>query len=274
MVVARLMGGLGNQMFQYAAARALSLRLQTELRLDLTPYSYDRLRDYGLSPYRLQFKAANLFDRLRFKLVPGLAGATVFREPNPSEYDCTFESLSGNVFLDGFFQNVLYFQSAADSIREELTLTELSEEVREIAREISSVTSVSVHVRRGDYVTNPEVQELLPFCDRPYFEKAIEHIGEQLTEPVFFLFSDDLSWVSEHLQIPFPFKLVSGRSPQEDIYLMSQCSHHVIPNSTFSWWGAWLNPSPEKIVIGPDPWGLQSGVPFGPMLPEWQVLSR
>ena len=117
--------------------------------------------------------------------------------------------------------------------------------------------AVSLHVRRGDYVSDPKTKAILGVCSLDYYRAAIAHIAERIESPAFFVFSDDIAWAKANLEIPFPCEYVDhnqGQQSYNDMHLMSLCKHHIIANSSFSWWGAWLNPRKDKIVIAPENW--------------------
>jgi hypothetical protein len=133
----------------------------------------------------------------------------------------------------------------------------LSGKNADIAEQIGRVNAVSLHVRRGDYVKNPKTTATHGLCSLDYYHTAIRYIYETVEQPYFFIFSDDMAWVKEHLKIDAPCQYVDhnqGKESFNDMHLMSLCKHHIIANSSFSWWGAWLNSSPEKIVIAPNKW--------------------
>ncbi|GAA4333777.1 alpha-1,2-fucosyltransferase [Flaviaesturariibacter amylovorans] len=265
MIVIQLKGGLGNQMFQYAAARALALRHGAEVLLDTAHYRADQLRNFDLLQLSAQARVATaaeaarlrpdgLLQRVAARLRP-LRSRRFYKEPH-FHYDPGFAQLGHEVYLQGYFQSERYFAPFADRIRAELQLREpLSPQLLELGRAMQAQESVSLHIRRGDY-SNPvtlKVHGILPIS---YYQKAMEVMSRHLDAPRYYLFTDDPAWVLEHLDIPGA-EVVSGHHTKahfEDLFLMSQCRHQVIANSSFSWWGAWLNSNPGKKVIAPAQW--------------------
>jgi hypothetical protein len=127
----------------------------------------------------------------------------------------------------------------------------------ELKEEIGNTNAVSLHVRRGDYVHNSTNAATYEVCSLDYYRASIRHMAERIQQPKFFIFSDDIAWVKNNLKIDFPHHYVDcnhGEESYNDMRLMSLCQHHIIANSSFSWWGAWLNPNREKIVIAPKNW--------------------
>ncbi|TWJ26352.1 alpha-1,2-fucosyltransferase [Geobacter argillaceus] len=273
MIVARLQGGLGNQLFQYAAGKSLATRLGTTLilddtllirrRNDITPRNYE-LGVYKLSVALLKQKEREqvLFrtSRLgRFLCGSGIwrSNFTYFRESNPN-YNSSFEKLVGDVILQGFWQSEKYFSWMAEDIRKELhEFVSVDASANVLLEQMTSCNSVSIHVRRGDYITNASAAEYHVVHGLAYYRRAVTLIAERVSNPVFFAFSDDPVWLKNELAIDYPLVIVStetSRLASEELYLMSRCAHHITANSSFSWWGAWLNPSPDKFVIAPTKW--------------------
>lgn len=266
-----LTGGLGNQMFQYAAAKALSLKLGEELTVDL--YALNKAtrgtkRNFALEIFGLELntskswktefliKAFPLVDQSRFfwKLLLGY-----FRDRSAIVYLPQFEKLGGNIILHGHFQNEKYFLDYEDVIRKDFTFqTELTGENFKLAKKIKETQSVSIHVRRGDYLTNAQANRNFAVCDKSYYQKAISRIREEVSDPHFFVFSDDMEWVRENISFgEDPVIYVDwnrGEDSYIDMQLMSLCKHNIIANSSFSWWAAWLNEYEWKLVYAPKEW--------------------
>jgi hypothetical protein len=269
--LARLFGGLGNQMFQYACARRLAHGLGSRLKLDLTAFERYGPRRYALdrlSPSAEVAAAREVEDFLRrarvsgrlprwlLRGIPGLR-YEVFRERSFA-FDPAVLELRGNILLEGYWQSERYFRDIAEVVRREFGLKAApSAGGAALAARILGSNAVSVHVRRGDFVSNPEASRVHGVCGVDYYRRAVELIAGTELQPHFFLFSDDPAWAEENLRLRFPATLV-GSAGQEDaaehLQLMSLCRHHIIANSTFSWWGAWLNPKPDKKVIAPQKW--------------------
>ena len=255
-------GGLGNQMFQYAAGRALSLRTGATLELDLRRLRAGGRRPYGLSDFALPSGTRLLADgppvrrpgALR-RLLPWTQ--RFFRESGFA-YDPRFPGLRAPLTLDGYFQSERYFAEAADSLRAELRpRRELAPAIDALAAEILPPgPRVSLHVRRGDYA-DPAIQAVHGLLGPDYYARALAAIAETSgSAPRVCVFTDDSAWVRAHLPLPPDACYVSERTrtPLEDLMLMAKCHHHITANSSFSWWGAWLNPGPAKVVVTPSRW--------------------
>ncbi len=275
MILARLFGGLGNQMFQYACARRLSHALGAALKLDLTAFERYGPRRYALDRLSLEAEIASAQEvkdferraricgrlpRLLLRAAPGLR-YEVFRERSFA-FDPGVLALRGNVLLEGYWQSERYFHDVAETLRREFALKAApSARSAAVAERIRGCNAISVHVRRGDYVSSPEASRRHGVCDADYYRRAAEIIARAEPQPHFFLFSDDPAWTGENLRLRFPASLVDSAGDEdaaEHLQLMSLCRHHVIANSSFSWWGAWLNPRPDKRVIAPQKWFNES----------------
>lgn len=275
-IVVKTYGGLGNQLFQYAFARATSSHLKTKFLLDIdTSVIHEGLRvhKFSLSHFNTYLPQARWFNLFGFVLLKRQKKIFNFvynhlrwkQKILPfyyPEYVFTFDrnvfSVPTNTYFDGFWQTEKYFKNIEKEIRQELTLNKpLSPYSKDMLNKINSVNAVSLHVRRTDYVYHNESNSFHGICELDYYKDAINHIVKNVPAPHFFLFSDDLLWVKENFEfLKHPFTLIENGADKnyEDITLMSMCKHHIIANSSFSWWGAWLNPSKEKIVIAPKRW--------------------
>jgi hypothetical protein len=173
-------------------------------------------------------------------------------------FDPRVLQLRGDVYLDGNWNSPKYFEDVAPLIRQEFTFRQpATGRNRELLAAIDAVNAVSVHVRRGDYIADPKVASIHGTCGLDYYRACLDLIAERIRDPHFFLFSDDPQWVREHLSLKWPSTVVDHNGPldgHEDMRLMSCCRHHIIANSGFSWWAAWLNPNPDKIVLAPRQW--------------------
>lgn len=271
MVIVRVMGGLGNQLFQYAAGRQLACRLQTTLKLDTTFYHQDDFRTYRLDAFNIDAQQATATDlalmqcfapnywvqkllRLRRKFVPGYQWF-FFKEEVFEPFKPAFETIAGNIYLNGYWQHEQYFANIEEIIRHEFTLKQPPvAQVRQLADTINQCMAVSLHIRRGDYISNPEVQQFHGSCNLDYYQTCIAQIVQYVDYPHFFVFSDDPDWVVDNLVIEYPVTFVTNNHDYEDLWLMSLCKHHIIANSTFSWWAAWLNLHPNKRIFAPRRW--------------------
>ena len=176
------------------------------------------------------------------------------------------------MYLNGYWQSEKYFKSAENKLRSELCpVNQLSEAGRKMLDEILHCPAVSLHIRRGDYITNPSAAAVHGVCPLDYYYSAVRHIAAHVQNPRFFVFSDDPQWAKGNLRIGFPVRFVETNGPNnglEDMWLMKSCRHHIIANSSFSWWAAWLNDSRDKIVIAPRVWFLDRKLDDSNLIPE------
>ena len=293
MVIVKLQGGLGNQMFQYANAFVLAKKKQTELYLDLTLFikrNAKKLitpREYELNIFNLpgqiltsrQVKKIHQHKdfRLPFWKINNKLSYSFYTE-KLYEFDENLYDAGLPIYLDGYFQSYKYFTEYAEIIQQLFAfenkhlLVSLSENLQKITNE----DSVAVHVRRGDYVTNQQTNEHHGTCDLDYYEKSISLILNEVNKPHFFFFSDDLLWVKEKFKNLAAAKTFvdenAGKNSWRDMFFMSKCKHNIIANSSFSWWGAWLNQNKSKKVIAPAKW-VQLNVPLKDLIPDsWVQL--
>lgn len=238
-VTCKLMGGLGNNLFQISAAYSLSIRDNKKFICDKT--------DISLSHNPFNHYEKNIFKKIEFK--SDLSNYEIFSENGFNHRE--IPKTNNNLKLIGYFQSEKYFK---DNRKEILELFESSKETKEKLNkkysDISFNNSCSIHVRRGDYL---KLQDYHTVLDINYFKKAYESIGE---EKEYLIFSDDLEWCKKNLSFIKNKKFIEGNTDYEDLYLMSICADNIISNSTFSWWGAWLNQNNNR-VISPKKW-------FGP----------
>lgn len=268
MIIVRMSGGLGNQLFQYAAGRSLALETGQTLGLDLRHYDREREHGYALTPFALAtvpVDPARLPPVSRKNPVAAFLWRTLRRKPpmlreNGPGFDPRIAAITGPAWIDGYFQSERYFAAHAATIRTELTpkAEPDAENARWLAEIRAEPRAVSLHVRRGDYVRNARFAARHGSCTPAYYERALAHMTAELGgEPVIYAFSDDPDWVRGNLRLPAEIRVVGHNDASrnyEDLRLMSACRHHIIANSSFSWWGAWLNPSAEKIVTAPARW--------------------
>lgn len=295
MIIVHLSGGLGNQMFQYAAGKALALRRKTGVCLDVSSFEGYALHN-GFELKRIFDCPATLVSDREIRQVFGwraiprvrwllsrsglafLLGKHFAIEPDFS-YWRGYEQAPADCYLYGYWQSEKYFLDVAASIRDDFQFKgPLSEANAKVAEQIAAADAVSLHVRRGDYLKNPVTLAKHGVCSLEYYRAAIARIAEQVEHPVFFVFSDDIAWVREHLAIEHPCVYVGHNSGVEsfnDMRLMSMCRHHIIANSSFSWWGAWLAQSPGQIVIAPEPWFNDRSIDTKDLLPgHWLRLPK
>lgn len=269
MIVFYGQGGLGNQLFQYAAARRLAIKHNCQVVLDPYWFAHPRAgethRPYELDKYPVTLRVANLSEqrswkwmRVRLsKFLRLLLPLTLVREQGIGVYKPALYA-SINSYLIGFWQSEAYFADAKKQLISELTpLSPPSATDHSVIEQIYASNSVSIHVRRGDYVSLPSASAFHGLCSLDYYRTAIQYIAERVSGPMFFVFSDDPVWVRENLVIPFPVRYVDHNQPVDafqDLRMMSLCQHQIIANSSFSWWGAWLGETQNSIIIAPARW--------------------
>jgi hypothetical protein len=288
MIIICLMGGLGNQLFQYAAGRRLADRIGTTLKIDLSMLHRNGQRPYGLDRFNIR---ASLTRYLSLDFYEGCPKGNIrrwiirrygeivhrlySRIPEPSDMSLSEEVLqtrNRRVVLYGFWQSERYFMDDRDAIRRDMTLKDPPVgKNKDLVDLMAQVNAVSLHVRRGDYACNPVVNAVHGTCSLEYYQKAVARIAARVTAPHFFVFSDDPEWTRNHLRIPYPSTWVSHNGPEhdfEDLRLMRHCRHHIIANSSFSWWGAWLAERPDQMVVAPAQWFAVTRLKTGNLLPS------
>ncbi len=281
MVTVFFRGGLGNQMFQYAAGFSLAKKLGVPLMLD-TVHVRDRFprpnftfRKFDLpnvfdiqSQYTPLSRAAASFpipglwlglDLFLMNLAQAAGNATIVYEDERKGFQPINVPKTSDVILYGRWENEKYFQGTDVDLRKEFRFKHpLEGQALELAQEIEKTDSVAVHVRRGDFAASKVVAGMMGSIGSDYYARAIECIAQRVPSPHFFVFSDDIEWCKQNLAIQFPVTYAepstSGPRAAFHLELMSRCKHNIIANSTFSWWGAWLNANPQKIVIAPKRW--------------------
>ena len=266
-----LSGGLGNQMFQYAAAKALARRLDTSLYIDTQTFLKDNTRAtarrFELDIFKINYSSrTTIKSRFLVKSYPfiqkhrGLFQKFGFlTDTYAILYQPVFETIGGNITMFGYYQNEQYFDNIASEIRNDFSFKNpLAGKNLELSEKIRSGKSISIHVRRGDYLTNKHAISNFVTCDIDYYKKAVEYILGKIDSPEFYVFSDDPVWVKNNVNfVNHPVSYIdwnNGSDSYIDMQLMSMCKHNIIANSSFSWWGAWLNPNTDKTVMAPDKW--------------------
>lgn len=268
MIIVNLKGGTGNQLFQYALGRHLAIKNNAVLKLDVDGLDRankvgDIYRPFALQSFCVVKEIATTEEITRFKYPYGIFSKAyrfisfkLSRDKNTSFHPKVL-SYTGDLYLDGFWQSPLYFETIRKTLLEELTLAKpWSEAGATFSQLIKNTPAVSLHVRRGDYIKNPRVEKEFGPCSLDYYRKAMAEVEKTLPSPTYFIFSDDLPWVKANLPVGDKAVFVNGKdmTDVEDLMLMSMCQHNIIANSSFSWWGAWLNKNPDKIVVAPTPW--------------------
>lgn len=266
-VTVRLLGGLGNQMFQYAAGLALAERHGSKLRLDPSYIGFEAHRSYALDALLVEAAVSRrrrvpmwVFerDRLDHAIVRlRFFGAKVESERTHA-YDEHFDQAPANAYLLGYRQTERYLLPVADLLRQRFRPRRMGPRALAFAGRIATASApVAVHVRRGDYVENLSTNHLFGVPAPDYYERAARIVESRADADslTFFVFSDDIAWCRERLRLPGETVFVSGETAaHEDLDLMRRCKHNIIANSSFSWWGAWLGETDSSVVVAPEPW--------------------
>ncbi len=264
MLIVNLKGGLGNQMFQYACGRALSLRNGEDLKLNIfglekANLAGDVYRPYSLSHFDIKADIATQEDVRKVANPFGIFSKIIRYVKAKFIYYFYVHFVPGimtkrgNIYLDGFFQSEKYFIDHEKELREDFKPKEVSDKAKEWIRRTENKNSVSIHIRRKDYVNH---KTLGGIATKEYYENAIQKLKKLVVEPHFFVFSDDVGWVRGNLDLPSSSEFVSSEEMKdyEELIIMSSCKHNIIANSSFSWWAAWLNANSEKLVFAPAKW--------------------
>ena len=294
MIISNLEGGLGNQMFEYAAAFALArhhnvpLKIDNLFLLDTSPRYYRfECRPYCLDIFNISGELATKKEIKQF--VTPRAGnkywyhlrkrifrsKNVFNEAQIPDYESLI-SLPSNAYLDGCFQKYRYFSAIKDNLMREFEFKyPLQQESLPILIQIKESNSVCIHIRKGDYVGHP----ILDVLSDKYYDKAIDLLCKQISNTVLFVFSDDIPWCQKnfHPQTDYPIIFIDSKHAEDrgrgHLQLMTNCKHFIIPNSSFSYWGAFLAKNENKIVIAPKVWYKGQVDTINPILPpDWLYI--
>lgn len=290
MVITNISGGIGNQLFQYALGRVLAIKNSDTLKLDTLDLRHNQqfgsvAREFDIAKFNIAATLAADDEAKKLRDPYGLPSFIIrrlrmkFISYGETGYDPRLLTKTGNIYLDGYFQSYKYFTDIRHILLRELTLKDgLGSAAKSWQNKIiSTPNTVSVHVRRGDYVTDKNTQKNFGPCPIDYYVRAMEKIGETVSNPTHVVFSDDITWTRVNLKFPDNTLYVSGEdmAAVEDLILMSMCTHNIISNSTFSWWGSWLNQHSNKIVIAPTPWLDNGLIKEDDLLPpEWVRLQK
>jgi len=270
MIIVNLTGGLGNQMFQYAFGRAIAEKYKTNLKLHFANALFNTQREFELGVFNISATLATVGDLQKFGIMRNRIfnrflyllderykiqfNKHVVTQRYPYVFNSDYLSTKNDSYIQGYWQDERYFKEIENIIRKEFTpKKKLDEKNIKILEQIQASTSVSIHVRRGDYITNKA--NMLQFIGLDYYVDAIKQIEKSMPNSEYFVFSDDISWCKDNFkQITNKTHFIDhnkGKDAYKDIVLMSACKHNIIANSTFSWWGGWLNQNKNKICIKP-----------------------
>lgn len=289
MIITKLVGGLGNQMFQYAIARNLAKKNMTSLKLDIaflldrTPRRNFIFRNYDLDLLNIKEDftyPSKIAIEKKIPLFPRLLSALdsrirykIYQENSNFKYDSLVLSLKDNIYLKGYWQSEKYFKEIEHIIRKEFSFkSKLDNKSLILANKINTSNSICLNVRRTDYVTNQDTNKLLGNMNLNYFQNAYKVIIEKVINPYFYIFSDDIEWCRNNLKLKSQHEFIgheyAGYKFSSYLQLMIKCKHFIIPNSTFAWWAAWLSANDNKIVIGPDKWFRDKNMNNNDILPN------
>lgn len=303
MIIVRLKGGMGNQLFQYALGRALSVKYNVPLRFNIEAYedtsprpfrsvysgtftqrTYDLdlftvvgevakkhdipflHRMYGKGPFFL------ILDAVRRRILK-----YVFKQKAQelfySEYNPAYLSLGPHAYLDGFYQSPKYFEHIADTIRQDLSFKNTpAAHIVKLSETIKQQNSVCMHIRRTDFIGNAAYE----CVSEEYYKNALEYIASKTKIDAVYVFSDDIEWCKQNISTPYATIFVEGDTAGErnegHFYLMRSCKHFIIPNSSFSWWAAWLPDHKDKIVVAPNYWFTGTNI-YDVIPKEWKILK-
>ena len=290
MITVNIIGGLGNQMFQYAFGYAVSKENNIKIKLDIRGFDAYDLRDYELDLFnveesselkskyyfflnKLNGKHNTLLSKATRKVLRGLLRFTKFYYQERGEFifDKDVFNIRTDTYFYGYWQNEKYFKKYRKELLEVFTLKNIHSKTIEYQQQIIESESVSLHIRRGDYVTNTHTNSVHGVCDIKYYKRAVAEVLKNKKQTQFFIFSDDLVWAKDNLDF-IDSKIFVELEPSipdhEEMYLMSRCKHNIIANSSFSWWGAWLNQNSDKKVIAPKKWFKGSKLNASDLIPD------
>ncbi|KIO54198.1 alpha-1,2-fucosyltransferase [Flavobacterium hibernum] len=293
MILIKLQGGLGNQMFQYAFASVLARKNNTKIVIEDSVYKLTEKKE-GYTPRNFElsifdneyvfakrsdtslFSTLSIIQKVKKKI--NLNYPKIFNEPT-FEYSLKANSLKSPVFAIGYFQSFKYFIGFESYIRDLFVfpMNRLSSKNTDLISILKNKNTIAIHIRRGDYVNDIITNQVHGSCSFKYYEEAISIINSKIENPTLVFFSDDSVWVKDNFGALIFDKIFVDHNKEldswMDMFLMSICSHNIIANSSFSWWGAWLNENPEKIVIAPKKWFQSKEIDIKSIIPEeWIVL--
>lgn len=270
MIVSKIIGGLGNQMFQYAVGRQLAEHINSELKLDISDFAHYELYGFGLSNFNIRADIASKEDLRPFiaarkarrglrRLIPNFTRRSARYVKEASlRFNPDILTLPDQSYLDGYWQSEKYFSGIRRQLLQDFTLkAPPSPGFSRLADQIQTTQAAALHIRRGDYANNQTTLRVHGLCPLEYYQQAARELSSRHGQLVFFVFSDDIAWAKTNLTLPYPMFFAAHElrlENYEEMLLMSLCQHNIIANSTFSWWGAWLNQHPNKTVIAPAKW--------------------
>jgi len=277
MIIIRLKGGLGNQMFQYAFGRLLAVKNNAEVKFEFSGDKKDTRREYKLDKFNTSVQFAGPDEAKNLQYPFGIVSRVIEKVKTIvlKRYNIGYEpGLLGrkNGYLEGYWQSYKYLEPIKDILAKELALKEpVDQKHKTILEKMRDTNSVCVQVRRGDYVTDPKTSLEHRTFGLEYYDKAFEFLKKKVANPILFVFSDDIEWCKNNLKPDLPVFFSDPAMPDyEDFALAVKCKHDIIANSSFGFWAAWLNDNPGKIVIAPKKWNNKHQKEHDNLLPpEW-----
>lgn len=292
MIIVRISGGLGNQMFQYALARSIKERTRCEVKLDTGYFSNmgknETPRNFELDVFAITLSVADDNDKKSIGMADAYSKSffavlkrkistfidtrkplhkkRLILEPSFTFHDEMTHDIRDGSYISGIWQSEKYFSDIRNILQKEFTLkADFSPAARVFIDNMKNTSSVAFHVRRGDYLTNKKTQTL----SLDYYKRATDYLERRVQNIHYFVVSDDIEWVKTNIPFSKPVTYVSSPALKsyEEILLMSFCKHNIIANSSFSWWGAWLNLNPQKIIIAPEKW-FSTTINTGDLIPD------
>jgi len=264
MLIVKVIGGLGNQMFQYAFGQYL-IKQGFVVKYDISDFENYSLRNYRLKEvFDIDLPLAEMNERENIKdssqfFFPKIRRKLIGKKKShitEKNFDINKLNKSKDYYLGGYWNNWYYVNCVDKLIRKKFqVVNSLTPKGSILLKEIENTESVGIHFRRGDYVANKKVNKTHGLCGMDYYNRAVNFFIQELTNPVFYIFSDDIKWVKENFKITdYAVKYIENTKDFDDLQLMYSCKHNIIANSTFSWWGAWLNDNPNKRIVAPKRW--------------------
>lgn len=270
-IITQLTGGLGNQLFQYAIAKTIALKNGVPMKMDLSFFKDYKWHVYSLAPFKINENFASVeectnllhpslsfFKRVVNKLTKNNTSVSYKLEERGFAFDATILEEKPPKYMIGYWQSEKFFEPIREIIRKDFEVKiPPSPENKVILDTILANNSVSIHIRRGNYVSDEVINNFHGTCSMEYYNQAILYFKERIDNPIFYIFSNDIPWSRDHLNFEGAKVFVDlndDTTDYEDLRLMQNCKHQIIANSTFSWWAAWLNTNPSKIIIAPKQW--------------------
>lgn len=285
MSIVKVTGGLGNQLFQYSFGQFLHKNTGMEVFYYFDTVNNSRSftnRDNELSKFNLDFAIADQEACSKYKIKNGLLGRfkrkitqllpfisdTYVVQQGPHDYPSKFQ----DAYYDGYWQIYEYPETIKEKLQTHLQLSaEQLIKFKELINHFESENSVAIHIRRGDYITIPANAKIFNVCDKKYYDDAIAIVNSRVDDAKYYIFTQDMDWAKKNF-VGTDFVFVEGNSAIEDMLLMAKCKHNIIANSTFSWWSAFLNKNPKKLIIAPKNWYRNNFKTQNFINPRWIMI--